>query len=178
MTTEEKWANAVNDQKVFDRVLRLNKRLLKEGESPPKPDPNLVDYIRRGDVLKPPVEEDWAPRAFQVLAEFGSWKRDELRRCSKHTFRAMPYDLESQASRGVKQWPRDVLQAMVAGSFSLEGGQNNPKKGAHEQWWTLRCQVCGAGVQCSTHLSPSEFDVRGMTLHYLVRCDAGGVPGP
>ena len=62
---------------------------------------------------------------------------------------------------------------MVAGSFSLEGGQTYLKKEGHEQWWTLRCQVCGAGLPCKTKVRPSEFDVRGMTLSHLVKRETG-----
>ena len=122
VTEDAKWVDAVNSREVYDRITRLNNRILKRGEAPPKPDGNMVDYIRRGDVLQPPAVAEWAPTAFLSLVEFGAWQRDELRRCAKLTFRAMPYELDGPASKGVKQWPTDALKAMVAGSFSLEWG--------------------------------------------------------
>ena len=58
----------------------------------------------------------------------------------------------------------------------MEGGQRNPKDVGDEQWWTVRCQVCGAGLNNSTRLKLGGVDPTTMMLNCLAQLLRGDEP--
>ena len=78
---------------------------------------------------------------------------------------------------GSAQWSVEALTRVLAGSFSLEGGicvrvSAGVLRERFEQHWTVRCQVCGAGLPAVTRLETAQ-GVREMTLAQLSRWCVG-----
>ena len=160
------WESVGDVVSLMGRALEKSSYFQRPAAIVAKEDVSVVDYVRRGNVMRRSKDAGWAPPQFRALAEFGEWEREALERCLQIRFGTVMYWRNGEAV-----WSVGALASVVAGSFSLEGGEfrhipvGGPR-GRCEQHWTVRCQVCGEGLKLMSRLEPAQGP-RQMTLKKL-----------